>query len=179
MRLGGRKTRPVEHSLQPIQTPWRTATVVLGGVAAFQFVLVIVLLVALLAEPVSEHVAKAAEKRVLAPVVKKQPVVASRATPDAAGLTRSETTVIVLNGNGRQGAAHIMAERVRGKGYAIGSVGNAPRTDFARSLVMYRSGFAAEGKRIARDLGIKVVGPLDGMKRSQLLGAHVAVIIGG
>ena len=44
---------------------------------------------------------------------------------------------------------------------------------------MYRSGFAAEGKRIAKDLGIKVVGPLDGMKRSQLLGAHVAVIIGG
>ena len=72
-----------------------------------------------------------------------------------------------------------MADRVRGKGYSIGSVGNAPSTDFARSLVMYRSGFAAEGKRIAKDLGIKVVGPLDGMKRSQLLGAHVAVIIGG
>ena len=72
-----------------------------------------------------------------------------------------------------------MADRVRGKGYAIGSVGNAPSADYPRSLVMYRSGFAAEGKRIAKDLGIKVVGPLDGMKRSQLLGAHVAVIIGG
>jgi LytR cell envelope-related transcriptional attenuator len=169
----------VEHSLPSIETPWRTATVVLGGVAAFQFVLVIVLLVALLAEPVSQHVAKEAEKKVMAPVAKKEPVVTNRAAAAAPGLKRSETTVIVLNGNGLQGAAHSMAERVRGKGYAIGSVGNAPRTDFARSLVMYRSGFAAEGKRIARDLGIKVVGPLDGMKRSQLLGAHVAVIIGG
>jgi LytR cell envelope-related transcriptional attenuator len=169
----------VEHSLPPIETPWRTATVVLGGVAAFQFVLVIVLLVALLAEPVSQHVAEAAEKKVMAPVVKKQPVVTKSAGSAAPGLARSETTVIVLNGNGLQGAAHEMADRVRAKGYAIGSVGNAPSTDFARSLVMYRSGFAAEGKRIAKDLGIKVVGPLDGMKRSQLLGAHVAVIIGG
>ena len=162
-----------------MQTPWRTATVVLGGVAAFQFVLVIVLLVALLAEPVSQHVAEAAEKKVMAPVVKKQPVATKRTASVAPGLTRADTTVIVLNGNGESGAAHEMADRVRAKGYAIGSVGNAPSTDFARSLVMYRSGFAAEGKRIAKDLGIKVVGPLDGMKRSQLLGAHVAVIIGG
>lgn len=170
----------MEHSLPQIESPWRTATVVLGGVAAFQFVLLIVLLVALLAEPVSQHVAEAAEKKVLAPVVKEpKPVATKRAAVSAPGLSRSETTVTVLNGNGTQGAAHAMAERVRAKGYAIGSVGNAPRTDFARSLVMYRSGFAAEGKRIAKDLGIKVVGPLDGMKRSQLLGAHVAVIIGG
>ena len=169
----------MEHSLPPIQTPWRTATVVLGGIAAFQFILVIVLLVALLADPVSQHVARAAEKKVLAPVAKAKPVAKKRESTGAPGLSRAETTVIVLNGNGRSGAAHTMAERVRGKGYAIGSVGNAPSTDFPRSLVMYRSGFAAEGKRIAKDLGIKVVGPLDGMKRSQLLGAHVAVIIGG
>ena len=169
----------MEHSLSPIQTPWRTATVVLGGVAAFQFILVIVLLVVLLAEPVSQHVAKAAEKKVLAPMAKKQPVTTRRMSSAAPGLTRSETTVIVLNGNGQSGAAATMAERVHGKGYALGSVGNAPSADYPRSLVMYRSGFAAEGKRIAKDLRIKVVGPLDGMKRSQLLGAHVAVIIGG
>ncbi len=71
------------------------------------------------------------------------------------------------------------AERVRRIGYTIGSVGNAPSTDYARSIVMYRSGKAAEGRRLAKDLGIKVVGPLDGMKPSQLLGAHAAVIIGG
>ena len=170
---------PVEHSLPQIQTPWRTATVVLGGVAAFQFVLLIVLLVALLAEPVSQHVAKAAEQKVLAPVAKEKPRGKTPAAPAAPKLTRAETTVLVLNGNGRSGAAHATAERVRRVGYSIGSVGNAPSTDYARSLVMYRAGHAAEGKRLAKDLGIKVVGPLDGMKRSQLLGAHAAVIIGG
>ncbi len=173
----------MEHSLPPLQTPWRTASIVLGGVAAFQFILVIVLLVALLAEPVSQHVSKVAEKKVLAPVKKAKPPAAPAkrpaATAAAPGLSRADTTVIVLNGNGRQGAAAAMAERVRGKGYAIGSVGNAPSAEYPRSLIMYRSGFAAEGKRIAKDLGIKVVGPLDGMKRTQLLGAHVAVIIGG
>ena len=169
----------MEHSLPPIQTPWRTATVVLGGVAAFQFILVIVLLVALVAEPVSQHVAKEAQKKVLAPVATPKPVATSRVSTGAPELSRAETTVIVLNGNGRSGAAAETAERVRHKGYSIGSVGNAPNTDFPRSLVMYRSGFAAEGKRLAKDLGIKVVGPLDGMKRSQLLGAHAAVIIGG
>ena len=169
----------MDHSLPPIQTPWRTATVVLGGVAAFQFILVIVLLVALLAEPVSQHVTKVAQQKVMAPVAKPKHVATKhRAAPATPGLTRAETTVIVLNGNGRTGAAAGMAERVRAKGYAIGSVGNAPSAEYPRDLVMYRSGFAAEGKRLARDLRIKVVGPLDGMKRSQLLGAHVAVIIG-
>lgn len=168
----------MEHSLPQIQTPWRTATVVLGGVAAFQFVLLIVLLVALLAEPVSQRVTNEARQKVLAPVTKK-PAAAPRTAATKPRLSRAETTVIVLNGNGRAGAAAATAERVRAKGYSIGSVGNAPSTDFPRSLVMYRAGNAGEGRRLASDLGIKVVGPLDGMKRSQLLGAHVAVIIGG
>jgi len=168
----------MEHSLPQIQTPWRTATVVLSAVAALQFVILLVLAVVLLAEPVSERVTKAAEAKVLAPVERK---LAARpaATPAAPRLSRSETTVIILNGNGRAGAAATTAERVRRIGYSIGSVGNAPSTDHVRSLVMYRPGHGAEGRRLARDLGIKVVGPLDGMKRSQLLGAHAAVIIGG
>ncbi len=150
----------------------------LSAVAALQFVILIVLAVVLLAEPVSQRVTEAAQANVLAPVAKKPPARAA-ATPTAPRLSRSETTVIILNGNGRAGAAATTAERVRGIGYSIGSVGNAPNTDYARSLVMYRRGHAAEGRRLARDLGIKVVGPLDGMKQSQLLGAHAAVIIGG
>jgi hypothetical protein len=166
----------VEHSLTSIQSPWRTATVVLGAVAGLQFVILIVLLVALLAEPVTQHVARAAEEQVLAPVAPKPALKAGRAT--APSLARSETSVIILNGNGRAGAAATTAERVRKIGYTIGSVGNAPSTDYERSLVMYRRGHAGEGRRLAQDLGIKVVGPLDGMRPSQLLGAHAAVIIG-
>lgn len=168
----------MEHSLPHIQSPWRTATVVLSAVAALQFVALVALAVALLAEPVSERVAKAAEKRVLTPVAK-EPVAKSPLRVAAPKLTRAETAVLILNGNGRRGAAAATAERVRRIGYTIGSVGNAPSTDYARSIVMYRSGHAAEGRRLAKDLGIKVVGPLDGMKRSQLLGAHAVLIIGG
>ncbi len=166
----------MEHSLTSIQSPWRTATVVLGAVAGLQFVILIVLLVALLAEPVTQHVARAAEEQVLAPVAPKPALKAGPAT--APSLARSETSVIILNGNGRAGAAATTAERVRKMGYTIGSVGNAPSTDYERSLVMYRRGHAGEGRRLAQDLGIKVVGPLDGMRPSQLLGAHAAVIIG-
>ena len=166
----------MEHSLTSIQSPWRTATVVLGAVAGLQFVILVVLLVALLAEPVTQHVARAAEEQVLAPVAPKPALKPGRAT--APSLARSETSVIILNGNGRAGAAATTAERVRKIGYTIGSVGNAPSTDYERSLVMYRRGHAGEGRRLAQDLGIKVVGPLDGMRPSQLLGAHAAVIIG-
>ena len=87
--------------------------------------------------------------------------------------------VVVLNGNGRQGAAAVTASRVHGKGYRIGLVGNAPSHDYASSLVMYRRGFEGEARRLARDLGVKVVGPLDGMRPAQLDGAHAVLILGG
>jgi hypothetical protein len=145
------------------------------GVAALELVVLVVLGVALLAEPVSRHVTRAAEQKVLAPVVKKPEVKPAAGAPK---LTRGQTSVLVLNGNGRPGAAATAAERVRGIGYTIGSVGNAPRSDFTRSLVMYRPGHEAEGKRLARDLHLKIVGPLDGLKPRELLGAHVALVIG-
>ena len=43
---------------------------------------------------------------------------------------------------------------------------------------MYRPGFRAEGLRLARDMHVKVVGPLDGLKRSALHGGQLAVILG-
>src|SRR5687768_5744352 len=83
---------------------------------------------------------KAAENKVLVPIAKPKP----KAVAGAPKLTRGETSVIVLNGNGRAGAAATAAERVRGIGYTIGTVGNAPRADFTRTLVMYRPGHEAE-----------------------------------
>ena len=165
----------MEHTLSQIRTPWRTATLVACAVAALELVVLMVLAVALLAEPVSRHVTKAAEAKVLAPIVVKP-----KPTPVAGAptLTRAQTSVLVLNGNGRSGAAATAAERVRALGYTIGSVGNAPRTDFTRSLVMYRPGHEAEGRRLAHDLHLKIVGPLDGVRPRELLGAHVALVVG-
>ena len=132
----------MEHSLSSVRTPWRTATLVASAVAAVELILVLVLGVALLA-PVSEHVRKAAEQKVLAPVAKPKPRVTTL-PPGKPKLTRADTSVIVLNGNGRSGAAAEGAARVRAFGYTIGSVGNAPRTDFTRTIVMFRRGYRGE-----------------------------------
>jgi hypothetical protein len=43
---------------------------------------------------------------------------------------------------------------------------------------MYRPGREGEGRRLGRDLDIRVVAPLDGMKADDLMGAHVAVVLG-
>jgi len=86
--------------------------------------------------------------------------------------------VLVLNGNGRPGAAAAQAEQARSRGYAIAGVGNAARSDYARSLVMYRPGFRGEAGRLARDLGLELVVPLDGLRPRDLRGAHAVVIVG-
>ena len=166
----------MEHTLPPIRaTRWRTATVVASAVAALELVLLVVLGAALLAKPVSRHVTQAAEQQVMAPVVKRRPQSATAAAPL---LSRGETSVLVLNGNGRPGAAGAAAEQVRRLGYTIGGVGNADRSDHARSVVMYRGDHAREARRLARELRIEIVGPLDGVKPAELLGAHLAVVVG-
>jgi LytR cell envelope-related transcriptional attenuator len=175
----------VDHPLSPhdaLARPWRLAALVASTVAAVELLLLVVVGGALLAknaaaEPVRKRPAKAATRTTAAQrPVRRAPVVKrTLAKPD---LTRSRVSVLVLNGNGRQGAAAAAAQRVRGRGYRIRSVGNAPRMDYPRSLVMFRRGFEGEGVRLARDLGIGAVGPLDGIRAGQLHGAHAVVVIG-
>jgi hypothetical protein len=43
---------------------------------------------------------------------------------------------------------------------------------------MYRRGFQPEGVRLAHDLHVKVVGPLDGMKPAAMHGAQLAIVLG-
>ena len=166
----------MEHSLVEIRSPWRTATLVASGVAAIELVALVILGVVLLAKPVSDHVRQAAEAQVLAPVQVTKPHRAP--VVGAPKLSRGETSVIVLNGNGRAGAAAASAEAVRRFGYTIGTVGNAPRSDFTRTMVMFRKGYQAEGARLAKDLHVKIVGPLDGLRPADMLGAHVALVVG-
>jgi hypothetical protein len=168
----------VEHSLAQIRSPWRTATLVASSVAALELVLLVVLAVLLLAEPVSQQVRHAAEANVFAPV-KPKPQPPAKPQAGKPKLTRAQTSVIVLNGNGRAGAAAEGAEAVLLFVYTIGTVGNAPRSDFTRTLIMFRKGYRPEALRLAKDLGIKIVGPLDGLRGSDMLGAHVALVVGG
>jgi hypothetical protein len=43
---------------------------------------------------------------------------------------------------------------------------------------MFRKGYRPEAARLAKDLGVKIVGPLDGLKPADMLGAHVALVVG-
>jgi hypothetical protein len=155
---------------------WRTATLVASTIAAVELILILILGVALLGKPISERMRDTAQQRSLGITTAKpqRPKIGS-SVPQ---LSRTETTVLVLNGNGVTGAAHEAAARVESRGYSIGHVGNAKRTDFTRSVVMYRPGHRGEALRLARDLRIRIVGPLDGMRVRELMGAHVAVVVG-
>jgi LytR cell envelope-related transcriptional attenuator len=152
---------------------WRTATIVASGVAAFELVLVVILLTALIGKGVSAHAKDAALTKATGVKAK-----AYKPEPKQVALARSETSIMVLNGNGIAGAAAAAADRVKAKGYAVASTGNATRSDYGQSVVMYRAGRKPEAQRLARDLGVKLVGPLEGMSTRALLGAHLALVLG-
>jgi hypothetical protein len=162
--------------VEAVVRPWRTATLVASAVAAVELVIILVAGVVLVGKPLTEKVRDAARDRTLgvpAPAPKKKPKIGS----SAPRLARVDTSVMVLNGNGVPGAAHETAARVRARGYSIGEIGNAKRTDFMRSVVMYRPGYRGEALRLARDFRIKIVGPLDGLRTRDLMGAHLALVV--
>ena len=166
----------MEHSVpQPLDLahPWRTRAIIAGAVAALELLVLLVAGIVLVAPALGRHVRHAATKA-LAPATPKK----HATKPAQPKLSRSETSVLVLNGNGRAGAAAAEAQRIRALGYMIGGVGNAPQTTYGRSVVMYRPGFRPEAVRLAHDARISIVTPLDGLRRSALQGAHLALVLG-
>lgn len=162
----------MEHAVpSPANHPWRTIAVVAAGIATLELLGLVIVGVALLAKPVMH---RAQSEATAAPVKQQQ-----AKTPKRALLPRGSVSVTVLNGNGLAGAAAAQASRVRARGYVVGQVGNAPRTGYGRSVVMYRSGRRPEALRLARDLQIRLVSPLDGLRPRDLLGAQLAVVVGG
>jgi len=156
---------------------WRTAAIVAATVAALELVALIVIGVALLAKPLAGEAKRAALNAAL-PDPKTKPQTKPQQT-GAPSLARGQTRVVVLNGNGRSGAAAAEAARVRARGYRVGHVGNASSTSFGRSIVMFRRGFRPEALRLARDLGIGLVGPLDGIKPTALVRSQLVLVVGG
>jgi hypothetical protein len=176
----------VDHPLAPtdLVRPWRTATLVLTGIAAIQFVLLVGAGIVLLGKQIAPHVHKAAAREAAArPVHVSHPAAKPKATRTLAAhakptLARAKTKVLVLNGNGVQGAAALAAQLAQARGYPVLSVGNAPKTGYARTIVMYRPGFRSEALRFRHDLNLTVVAPLDGMRPAELKGAQLVEILG-
>jgi hypothetical protein len=159
--------------------PWRTATLVASLVAAIELVLLLAAAVLLLAKPFAHAMQRHAQSAALAPAKKHTPAPAIRKAPVAVPkLLRSETGVFVFNGNGRAHAASDAATRLSDENYNVSGTGNASRQDYATTVVMFRKGFQAEGVRLARDLHVKIVGPLDGVSPSALHGAQLALVLG-
>jgi hypothetical protein len=173
---------PLPAPPESLVRPWKTATIIASLVAAVELVLLLGAALLLLAKPLSHAMQRHAEaaaappaaKHVEAATVKK----VRRAHVPVAHLPRSKVGVIVLNGNGRNGAAGDAAARLESLHYLVRSTGNARRADYASSVVMYRRGYEGEGARLARDLHIKIVGPLDGLSTKALHGGQLAVVLG-
>ncbi|HEU5212895.1 MAG TPA: LytR C-terminal domain-containing protein [Gaiellaceae bacterium] len=149
--------------------PWRTATLVAVGVAAVELILVIALLLGS-----TGHASAANETKPRA----RHDAARRPRQPPAHVLPRSKTRILILNGNGLDGAAASEAAMVKSLGYRVAAVGNAARSDYGRSTVLYPRGRVREARRLAREVGIKLVGPLDGISRARMRHATVAVILG-
>ena len=168
------------HHNEQLIRPWRLAAFTAAAIAAVELVVLVVVGGAMIAKASTGSSAKPAHKAAVAQTESAKSAAAAPATKvPVAGLKRSRVSVLVLNGGTHQGAAAATAARVAKRGYRIGGVANAQSSDFTRTLVMYRPGFAGEGRRLARDLGIGIVGPLDGLRASQLHGSHAVVVVGG
>ena len=158
----------MDHPL-PSANRWRARALVLAAVAAVELVVLVIIAAVVVGRMLVGGVETAARERVLTPVKPKP-------APQQL-LERNETSVIVLNGNGVSGAAGTTAAKVKSLEYVVSAVGNAPRSDF-RTMVMYRGKHRREAQRLAKELRVKLVGPLDGLRAKDLMGAHLAVIVG-
>jgi hypothetical protein len=171
----------------PVQ-PWRAAAMIATAIAAVELFILLMIGFLVGAKAFSSHT----ETATVAAINKAVPGAGATSTPskDASSakaqkpkhtgpLPRGRTSVVVLNGNGIPGAAAVSADRAHSLHYVVTATGNAPSTDFAASVVMFRPGFKPAAQRLAKDMNVKRVTPLDGITKGDLQGAQIALIIGG
>src|SRR5205085_1597925 len=71
-----------------------------------------------------------------------------------------------------------LAEPQRASSLAHDRGCRGPRRAYGRSVVIYRGTFRREAVRLAHDLGLALVSPLDGLRARDLHGAQLAVVLG-
>ena len=165
--------------------PWRRATIVTGTIAVLELVLLVGAAALLFAKPLAHEIRKEAVAAATTPpaAVARPSKELTRAlhrmsAPAGRARPRSHVRIMVFNGNGQNGAAGSAASKLRALGYRIAGTANAHHQNYATTVVMYVPGFRAEGLRLAKDIGVKVVGPLDGIKTSAIDGGELVVIVG-
>ena len=169
----GRNGAPVDYPVQANR--WRTRALLFAAIATLELLALVGVGSLVAARLLAGEVETAARARELPATKRDTPAPTS---PKRPVLERTETSVVVLNGNGISGAAGEAAGRLRTLTYVVAGAGNAPRTDYAKTIVEYRPGYEREARRLAADVGVKLVGPLDGLRAKDLMGAHLALVLG-
>jgi hypothetical protein len=88
-----------------------------------------------------------------------------------------EVTVAVLNGTSVPGLGAKVADDVRVNEFTLGNVGNS-RKEYDQTVVMYEKGQHRAAEKVADDLGVKPVQPIDRQTQQEAEGADVVVIAG-
>ena len=171
----------MDHVQQlPRAFPWRTTALVTAAIAALELLALIAGGATLLVRPL-HHSGAPKTKPTAAAATSTRPVVRVPPAPKVRTVPlrpRSQVAVLILNGNGVQGAARTEAAQLQGLGYRIGGAQNAARHDYARSMVMYAPGYGRDARRLARDTGIRMVAPADGMRPAALKASPLVVLLG-
>jgi hypothetical protein len=97
--------------------------------------------------------------------------------PRPGAVVPGDVDVAVLNGTSAPGLAAKVGDDVRVNGFKLGTVTNS-REQFDQTVVMYEPGQQRAAKKVARDLGVKPVQPIDRQTERTADGADVVVIAG-
>jgi LytR cell envelope-related transcriptional attenuator len=97
--------------------------------------------------------------------------------PGPVAIVPGNVTVAVLNGTSVPGLAAKVGDDVRVNGFELGTVSNS-RRQFDQTVVMYEAHQQRAAKKVAHDLGVKPVQPIDRETQRLVGGADVVVIAG-
>jgi LytR cell envelope-related transcriptional attenuator len=97
--------------------------------------------------------------------------------PKPGAIVPGEVDVAVLNGTSVPGLAAKVGDDVRVNGFRLGAVTNS-RDQFDQTVVMYARGQQRAAKKVAHDLGVKPLQPIDRQTEQTAGDADVVVIAG-
>ena len=158
----------------PRQLDWRTATLVAGGVAALELVLLLIIGIAMLSKPLAAHAKQSAEMRALGI----DNVPPARPEPKSATLTRGKTSVARPERERDRRSCRrrsVAASRAR-----LPDPGNRERRLGATAEPSSCTARAASRRASASPptSASASSGPLDGIVPRQLHGAQLVVVLG-
>jgi len=97
--------------------------------------------------------------------------------PKPGAIVPSDVDVAVLNGTSVPGLAAKVGDDVRVNGFRLGVVTNS-HDQFDQTVVMYGAGQQRAARKVAHDLGVKPLQPIDRQTEQTADGADVVVIAG-